>query len=180
MATPAHFQILPSEDREAYTRLLDAYIAEYQPCTPTEDFLVTELAHAQWRINRADAIEAELLEAPDRDLDALNRLGRYAQSARRAYYKAHEKLQELRRETRIERREATRDYERRMNAYIEAPPPTPERPVQIPLPPDLQAELDRHRRRDPDFDPIMDASQMSKRLRRWFERRQAEVAATAA
>jgi hypothetical protein len=33
----------------------------------------------------------------------------------------------------------------------------------------LERELAAHLRRDPDFDPEMDASQMSKELRRWFQ-----------
>ena len=37
-----------------------------------------------------------------------------------------------------------------------------------PIPADLAFELDRHMRRDPLFDPKNDASQMSKRLQKWF------------
>ena len=36
------------------------------------------------------------------------------------------------------------------------------------MPASLAAELERHKRRDPDFDPGHDRSQMSKELRRWF------------
>jgi hypothetical protein len=39
-----------------------------------------------------------------------------------------------------------------------------------PMPPQLAAELDSHKRRDPYFDPEMDRSQMSKQLRRWFDK----------
>jgi hypothetical protein len=38
------------------------------------------------------------------------------------------------------------------------------------MPAHLERELAAHKRRDPLFDPKMDASQMSKELRRWFER----------
>src|SRR5687768_14174070 len=100
------FSVLPCEDRDAYRELLEAYIDEYRPDTPTQRFFVTELAQAQWRLMRADAIEAELLNPGGnatyaavaeafRDGDALTRLGCYAQSARRAYYKAQEKLENL-------------------------------------------------------------------------------------
>jgi hypothetical protein len=41
--------------------------------------------------------------------------------------------------------------------------------VDTPLPDHLQAELDRHYQRDPEFD----ASQMSKELPRWFRKLEA-------
>ena len=182
------FRVLPCEDNDAYQRLLDDYGAEYDPATPSERFFVTELAQAQWRIQRADAIEAELLQPGDNPAyaafadkfrnagHALDRLGRYAAAARRAYYKAQEKLQQLRRDYIRDRREETRDYERQMQAYVEAPPPSSNRPIPIPMPPDLKRELENHYRRYPDFDPALDASQMSKRLRKWFERQHLEAA----
>jgi hypothetical protein len=36
------------------------------------------------------------------------------------------------------------------------------------MPLHLEREMMAHRRRDPLFDPRMDASQMSKELRKWF------------
>jgi hypothetical protein len=161
------FSVLPCEDRDEYKQLLDSYLDEYCPATPTEHFFVTELAQAEWRIMRADAIEAELLNPGDdptyaavaeyfRDSDALARLGRYAQAARRAYYKAHEKLQSLPRQA--------------------AKPTLIEPPREAPpsgLPDNFQREFDALRRRDPEFDPTRHASQMSKELRRWFERHRA-------
>jgi hypothetical protein len=172
------FTVLPCEDMETFNALLDEYLNEYRPVTPTERFLVTELVQAQWRVMRADAIEAEVLNPGDnptyagiadmfRESGALDRLTRYAQTARRAFYKAQEKLQRLREfEFRL-RREETR--ERRAAASVKAPPPSEERTVLTPMPPALQTELENHFRRDPDFDPDKDASQMSKALRRWFK-----------
>jgi hypothetical protein len=40
-----------------------------------------------------------------------------------------------------------------------------------PMPAHLAAELERHKRRDPYFDPMNDRSQMSKELRKWFPER---------
>ena len=37
------FSVLPCEDRDAYRELLEAYIDEYRPDTPTQQFFVTEL-----------------------------------------------------------------------------------------------------------------------------------------
>jgi hypothetical protein len=39
-----------------------------------------------------------------------------------------------------------------------------------PMPAHLEREHSNHKRRDPLFHPKMDASQMSTRIRRWFER----------
>ena len=183
------FSVLPGENRELFQQMLDAYVEEYRPVTPTEHFLVAELAQAQWRLMRADAIEAEYFHPGDqptyaaiaadfRENDAIARLGRYAEAARRAYYKAHEKLEALRRDAANRsiraRREETRDFERRLAAYMEAPPPGggPKLALihETPMPVHLQRELDTLRRRDPDFDPRLDASQMSKDLRKWFEK----------
>jgi hypothetical protein len=52
-----------------------------------------------------------------------------------------------------------------------APPPDEAKPVceSKPMPAHLERELAAHKRRDPLFDPKM-ASQMSKELRRWFEK----------
>lgn len=175
------FTVLPSEDREAFDQLLEDYRNEYRPITPTQHFFVTELAQAQWRIMRAGAIEAELLnpgEQPSyasiaaafRDSDAITRLDRYAQAARRAYYKAHEKLLSIAHDTVRRRREDSREFDRRAIAYIEAPLPTPDQPVQIPMHPEFERELEYLLSRDPGFDPHRDASQMSNGLRHWFER----------
>jgi hypothetical protein len=38
------------------------------------------------------------------------------------------------------------------------------------MPQSLRTEWDRHKRRDPLFDPHFDRSQMSKDLRKWFEK----------
>ena len=59
------FGILPWEDREAYHQLLADYRDEYRPSTPTEHFLVNELAQAQCRLERANAIQAEVMYPGD-------------------------------------------------------------------------------------------------------------------
>jgi hypothetical protein len=181
------FHILACEDPNAYQELLEDYTREYRPATASEHFLVAELAQAQWRILRADAIEAELLspgEHPDyaavaaafRDSDALTRLARYAQNARRAYYKAQQALMALARDSARTAAAERRRYQQEIRDYLEAPPPTQDKPVPVPLPPDLRSEYEALLRRDPDFDPARDASQMSKRLRRWFERQRTMAA----
>jgi hypothetical protein len=55
------FVVLPNEDAAEYEALTAALRAEYSPATPTESFLVTELARAQWKLARIQALEAEIL-----------------------------------------------------------------------------------------------------------------------
>ncbi len=53
--------VMPTEDPEAYERLLKALTAEYRPKGVTESLLVQTLAETSWRISRAACVEADLL-----------------------------------------------------------------------------------------------------------------------
>ncbi len=53
--------VMPSEDLEAYRRLLAAFLDEYHPAGATEAQLVQALADASWRLNRVAALEANIL-----------------------------------------------------------------------------------------------------------------------
>ena len=187
------FTLLPHEKREDFEHFVQTLEQEFGPQSPTEEFLVLELARAQWKLDRIDAIEARILSgaatSDDDDPwaaiarrfqgqtgDALVKLDRYAASARRAWHKSFDTLQKLRaaerlageRESRIERNLS----EAEINRIIAAPVPIAE-PAERktkPMPAHLERELAAHKRRDPLFDPNMDASQMSRELRRWFEK----------
>jgi hypothetical protein len=201
-----NFAVLPVEDPAAYKTLLDALTREYQPETPTQEFLVTEMARAQWKLERTQRLEAEILSPGDSTNvawsaiaqrfqsecsgdGALLKLNRYEQAARRAWHKALDQLQKLRSavETSIgrQRRVHMSDELVAIDKFINAPMPRvapvapqpgdgPAPSTRIcdskPMPAHLQRELDAHKRRDPLFDPRMDASQMSRELRKWFDR----------
>jgi hypothetical protein len=123
------------------------------------------------------AVTDELQNKPN---SALKQLDRYAASARRAWHKALDALMKY--------RDAVIDDElawsriRRNHAEAEAheliAEPLPSVPSPAPQPEykskpmllDLACELERHMRRDPLFDPRNDASQMSKRLQKWFQK----------
>jgi hypothetical protein len=49
--------VLPEEDRREFLDLLTALEAQFQPATPVQEFLVRELACAQWRLRRVARIE---------------------------------------------------------------------------------------------------------------------------
>jgi len=53
--------VLPDEDREAFEKLVQDFVDEYQPQNATEIRLSRELASISWRLDRIPALEAALL-----------------------------------------------------------------------------------------------------------------------
>jgi hypothetical protein len=53
--------VLPTEDHSAYQRHTQSYLNEYQPKGATETQLVQSLTDASWQLNRAGAIDTNLL-----------------------------------------------------------------------------------------------------------------------
>jgi hypothetical protein len=52
--------VLPSESRQEFRSLLDAYLAHFAPSTPVERDLVETMAAARWRLRRIQTIETHL------------------------------------------------------------------------------------------------------------------------
>jgi hypothetical protein len=50
--------VVPGEDPAEFQALLDAYRVEYQPAAPSDEFLVRQIAMADWRLLRLHRIEA--------------------------------------------------------------------------------------------------------------------------
>ena len=109
--------ILPGEDPSEYDAFRADILEQYQPATATEHILTEELAAAGWRLNRARAVETEVLkklmgDAADSAVGLaaifvekpkeFNRLQRYLTSIERAYYRALDKLTKLQKERRAE------------------------------------------------------------------------------
>jgi hypothetical protein len=184
------FAVLPHEDAGEYENLRAALHADFAPGSTAEIFLVEEMARAQWKLRRVAAMEQELFGA-EGDLtrwfkedcskdEVLLKLSRYESTARRAWYKALAELRKIRsdqslqadRRARTLKAQAEHDFHRMMERELAIPaplpPPSTENYKTKPMPAHLAAELERHKRRDPYFDPAMDRSQMSKELRRWF------------
>ena len=191
------FFLLPGEDPAEFEALFTAFRDEYRSCGPTDDFLIEELARCQWKLRRVAGMEAALfsdasassladLFGNDTAAQALAKLGRYETRIRRDWYRALHELRTIRRdddralllEARCQQADADARFARILQSVDSVPPaepeaeapPSPERPCHSkPIPAHLERELAAHRRRDPLFDPRMDASQMSKGLRKWFE-----------
>jgi hypothetical protein len=60
--TSAGDPVLPHEDRNAFNALLKSYKSDFHPATEHENFLVTEMVGARWRLERAGRIECVMLE----------------------------------------------------------------------------------------------------------------------
>jgi hypothetical protein len=186
------FVLLPGEDPAEFTSLETALIGEHKPSGPTEKFLVGELARAQWKLDRIVAIEAAILAGSQDNLcdtwsdlarqfqndcagaDALAKLNRYEQAARRAWHKALEQLQTLRKT-----RGTIQTLEAKADAFLAKalanPLPLPRLAPRAlpnydskPMPEHLRRELEAHQRRNPAFDPELDRSQMSRQLQKFF------------
>jgi hypothetical protein len=55
--------VLPHEDHTQFTALLERYQSEFAPATAHEDFLVSQMAGARWKLDRAERIETAMFAA---------------------------------------------------------------------------------------------------------------------
>jgi hypothetical protein len=186
------FAVLPHEDAAEFENLRCALHADFAPGSTAEIFLVEELARAQWKLQRVAAMEQALFGS-EGDLtrwfkedcskdEVLLKLSRYEGNARRAWYKALAELRKIRSERSVQadrhartlKAQAEHDFHKMMERELAIPMPMPVPPPAEPncktkpMPAHLVRELERHKRRNPDFEPDLDRSQMSKELRRWF------------
>lgn len=109
--------VLPHEDRAQFNALLDRYRADYAPATAHAETLVTEMAGARWKLDRAERMEKAYLAVfthPDDPegsdyhmakalLDkntaaAFARIARYRADLERTYHRCARELRALRKE----------------------------------------------------------------------------------
>ena len=135
--------VIDVEDHAEYLEFLDAFFDQYEPRTPVEQDLVTEMANARWRMRRALAIETAIFNhqapppgteaaAPPADnierhalsfgvgsdpTRALDRIHRYETRLRRQYERALREFNAL-------RSAAGRDLESEIAKYVFAPLPS--------------------------------------------------------
>src|SRR5260370_31567685 len=65
--------VVPGEDPAEFEAMLEAYRAERQPATPTDEFLVRQLAMADWRLLRLHRIEAAFYNLRHKEMDGTRR-----------------------------------------------------------------------------------------------------------
>src|SRR5260370_24941639 len=49
--------VLPHEDRTQFNALLERYQSEFEPASTHEEFLVSQMAGARWKLDRPEPIE---------------------------------------------------------------------------------------------------------------------------
>ena len=93
--------VIREEEREEFTQLHDALVAELNPQGAVETITFDELLHAAWNLHRFRRIEAEISHGTIDDFTnpqtttVLDRLTRYQARAQRAYYRALAELRTL-------------------------------------------------------------------------------------
>ena len=105
------FTVLPHENREEFETLAAAIRDEFKPQGDSENFLIGEMIQARCKLLRLQRLEsaaheqiltepgsagdpdARILDAMGKSGNLLDKLERYAASARRCYYKALHELQ---------------------------------------------------------------------------------------
>jgi hypothetical protein len=101
--------VLPSEDPALFADHRRRFFDEYQPATPTEAQLVTELVDTSWRLNRIPLLEADVLARagapvpPDQEItfdivDAhrlISNLAIQSQRLSRQFQKCFQQLREI-------------------------------------------------------------------------------------
>src|SRR6202051_642852 len=55
--------VLPHEDRNQFNALLERYQSDFAPTTAHEEFLVSQMTGASWKLNRLERIEVAMFAA---------------------------------------------------------------------------------------------------------------------
>jgi hypothetical protein len=103
--------VLPGESQSDFDGLCDRLEAEWRPQTPTEQFLLEQMAVSQWKLARLERDEMALLGqigAAER-IELLERLSKIRARLERGYFKACRELERL---VRLRRKEDTRQAEK--------------------------------------------------------------------
>ena len=99
--------VLPTEDRNQFNQLVDQYKSEWLPETTHDNFLVTEMAGARWKLDRIQRMETGMFAALDDPTKAFTdketaagfaRLERYRAALERTYHRCARALRDLQRE----------------------------------------------------------------------------------
>lgn len=123
--------VLPTEDESAYRLLCAALEAEWEPQTTTERFLVDQMAAAQWKLTRIDALETALLAGrakPAARERSLEQFSRHQTRLRRAWHQAIKALMDLRKARQILAEKLTKQTQDRLYRCNGNRPPYQEEP----------------------------------------------------
>jgi len=90
--------VLPDEKPEDFDEILAGLQNQYQPQNPVEQHLVDQAAIAQWKLVRAEAVEARCFAenpTPKDQAALLDRMTQIGARLERAFFKAYKELESL-------------------------------------------------------------------------------------
>jgi hypothetical protein len=90
--------VLPDESQEDYDQLHAGFQEKYRPQDPVEQHLVDLAAIAQWKLARADALDAQCdakAKTPEARAANLGRMSQIDCRLQRAYFKAYKELERI-------------------------------------------------------------------------------------
>jgi len=99
--------VLPTEDRNQFNELLEQTMTEWTPATAHQEFLVSQMTGAQWKLNRLQRMEVDMfvaLDVPekaftdDETAKQFARLERYRAALERTYHRCIRELRASRKE----------------------------------------------------------------------------------
>jgi len=99
--------VLPTEDRNLFNQLLEQYKSDWTPVGTHEEFMISEMAGAHWKLDRIQRMENDMFAAlddpnkafADKDTAAgFTRLERYRASLERTYHRCIRELRAARKE----------------------------------------------------------------------------------
>ena len=119
--------VLPNEDRNEFNALLERYRSDLVPTTVHEEFLISQMTGARWKLNRLENMEVAMfatLENPSEAFTnketaaAFARLDRYRASLERTY---HRSARELRASQKIQNKaNSTQTAEKQFHKFLES------------------------------------------------------------
>jgi hypothetical protein len=126
--------VLPNEDPTEFNALLQRYTSEIVPETTHEEFLVSQMTGARWKLDRLERMEVTMLAALEDPSEAFTnketvvgfaRLDRYRASLERTYHRCARELRATRREQNEANstQMAEKKFEKLLKKMMEAPPP---------------------------------------------------------
>ena len=99
--------VLPTEDRNQFNELLEQYKSDWTPVTTHQEFLVSQMTGAQWKLDRIQRIENDMFAKLDDPAKAFSdretaagfaRLQRYRASLERTYHRCVRELRAAQKE----------------------------------------------------------------------------------
>jgi hypothetical protein len=172
--------VLPGEDHAQYESLLARYHQEELPACAIERTLINLLAECQWRIDRCNRIEYQMVantgltieEFYEQNEAKLHRLQRYAGHHRRDYSRILRDFLAVRSASRKHGAQPESELQNEPKSPPEPPAPEPTdilKPISARIPYIYANELVGLRRTHPDFDPAKGKKLMSMSLRDYLK-----------